>query len=229
MMKRMISALLILAMISASTFAIAEENGGLWGQIGDFLAGVASGAGDMLDQAGDTLGKAGEAAGEAVNSAGQTIGDLWASAQDNAGNAWTWISELASEQGSNASQAATKVLSDLQSWVNTNGANAQEQLEAVFTSMTEKIGIAGDKAGEIWDSILAYAKEKNIKPVVLIKLTLAVLAKIYLGRLSKTAGDKADAEILSSASTIISWFGVNQIDSEKAAEEALRLIQNYLK
>ena len=37
MMKRMISALLILAMISASTFAIAEENGGLWGQIGDFL------------------------------------------------------------------------------------------------------------------------------------------------------------------------------------------------
>ena len=45
-MKRIISTLLILAMISASTFAVAEENGGLWGQIGDFLGGVASGAGD---------------------------------------------------------------------------------------------------------------------------------------------------------------------------------------
>ena len=63
-MKRIISALLIFAMISVNTFAIAEENGGLWGQIGGFLGGVASGAGDMLDQAGDTLSKAGEAAGD---------------------------------------------------------------------------------------------------------------------------------------------------------------------
>ena len=228
-MKRIISALLIVAIISANSFAIAEENGGLWGQIGDFLAGVASGAGDMLDQAGDTLGKAGEAAGEAVNSAGQTIGDLWASAQDDAGNAWTWISQFASEQGSNASQAVTKVLSDLQSWVNMNGANALEQLEVIFTSMTEKVGIAADTAAEIWNSVLEYAKEKNIKPVVLIKLTLAILAKIYLGRLSKNASMMADAVILSSANTIIGWFGVNQIDSEKAAEHALGLIQDFLK
>ena len=183
----------------------------------------------MLDKAGDTLNKAGEAVGEAANSAGQKIGDLWSSAEDKATNAWTWISEFTSEQGDNVSQAATEVITDLKSWVNTNGANAQEQLEAVFNSMAEKIGVAGDKAAEIWNSILAYAKERNINPIVLVKLTLAIMAKIYLGKISKTVRIMADAEILSDANTIISWFCDNQIDSEKAAVKALELIQEFLK
>ena len=228
-MKRMIAALLIIAMISVSTLAVAEEKKGLWGQIGDFLGEVASGAGDMLDKAGDTLTKAGEAAGEVAKNAGQTIGDLWSSAGDKASNAWTWIRDFTSEQGSNVSEAATKVFTDLKTWVNTNGANAQEQLEAVFDSMAEKIGVAGDTAAQIWNSILSYARERNITPIVLIKLTLAIMAKIYLGKISKTVNIMADAEILSDANTIISWFCDNQIDSEKAAEKALGIIQDYLK
>lgn len=228
-MKRMIAALLIIAMISVSTLAVAEEKKGLWGQIGDFLGEVATGAGDMLDKAGDALNRAGEAAGEAANSAGQTIGDLWSSAGDKASNAWTWIRDFTSEQGSNVSEAATKVFTDLKTWVNTNGANAQEQLEAVFDSMAEKIGVAGDTAAQIWNSILSYARERNITPIVLIKLTLAIMAKIYLGKISKTVNIMADAEILSDANTIISWFCDNQIDSEKNAEKALELIQEFLK
>ena len=228
-MKRMIAALLIIAMISVNTFAMAEEKDGLWEQIGDFLGEVASGAGDMLDKAGDALNKAGEAAGEAAKSTGQKIGDLWSSAGDQASNAWTWIRDFTSEQGSNASEAANKVFTDLKSWVNTNGANAQEQLKAVYNSMAEKIGVAGDKAAEIWNSILAYAKERNINPIVLVKLTLAIMAKIYLGKISKTVSNMADTEILSDINTIISWFCDNQIDSEKAAEKALGVIQDYLK
>lgn len=227
-MKRFLSALLIIAMISVNTFTIAEEKEDLWGQIGGFLGGVASGAGDMLDKAEDTLGKAGEVVGEVANDAGQTISDLLNSAGERASDAWTWISEFTSEQGSNVSQTATKAITDLQTWVNTNGTNAQEQLKFVFTSMAEKIGIAGDKAAEIWNSILEYAREKNIDPIILIKLTLAIMVKIYLGKLSKTANSMADAEILSDANTIISWFCDNQIDTEKAAENALGLIQDYL-
>lgn len=228
-MKRIIAALLIFAMISANTFAVAEEKDGLWGQIGDFLGEVASGAEDMLDKAGDKLNKAGEAAGEVAKNAGQTIGDLWSSAGDKASNTWTWIRDFTSGQGSNASEAATKVFTDLKTWMNTNGANAQEQLKAVYNSMAEKIGVAGDKAAEIWNSILAYAKERNINPIVLVKLTLAIMAKIYLGKISKTVRIMADAEILSDVNTIISWFCDNQIDSEKAAENALGIIQDYLK
>jgi hypothetical protein len=55
------------------------------------------------------------------------------------------------------------------------------------------------------------------------------MAKIYLGKISKTVNSIADAEILSSAKTIIGWFCDNQIDSEKAAEKALELIQEFLK
>ena len=228
-MKRIISVLLVFAMISVSTFTVAEEKEGLWGQIGGFFEDVAAGAGDVLDKAGDTLNKAGEAVGEAANSAGQKIGDLWSSAEDKATNAWTWISEFTSEQGDNVSQAATEVITDLKSWVNTSGANAQEQLKAGFATMAEKIGVAGETATQIWDSILEYAKEKDITPVILVKLALAVMAKIYLGKISKTVNSIADAEILSSAKTIIGWFCDNQIDSEKAAVKALELIQEFLK
>jgi hypothetical protein len=70
--------------------------------------------------------------------------------------------------------------------------------------------------------------QKN-RPHVNIKLALAVMAKIYLGKISKTVNSIADAEILSSAKTIIGWFCDNQITSEKAAENALKVIQDFLR
>ena len=95
--------------------------------------------------------------------------------------------------------------------------------------MAEKMGIAARTAAELWTAVMDYAAKRNISPVVIVKLSLAVLVKLYLGRLSKGVDSMAEAEIHADVKTVIGWFTDNQIVSELAAQNALKLLRSYVR
>lgn len=240
-MRRLLSVVLVIALLSAYISVMAEENNekGVLEAIGGFLGDVASDASDAFNNAVDGTGQflsdTGNAIGSKLDDAGNTIGSFldstgvsiegfWRDATGFANDAWNWAGGFIKDEGNAISTYAAQALGDLESWLNITGDNGLSMLQDVFEVVATNLGIAGDKAAELWNAIYDYSVEKNINMVVLVKLALAIMIRISLGGdmlVGEMAGNYID-EI------VMQWFYDFDINNEADAEDALRELEKSL-
>lgn len=229
-MKKTMCITLAIVILLFNIFANAEETPetDFFGSIGGFFSDTINNAGEALDNATkDATGffnDVGENISSAVDDVGASVIEFWNSTSAKTGDAWNWTSTLVEEAGNKMNKSVINSISDLQSWVTLTDENALSILKNVFETVASSIGMAGDKATELWDMIYQYSVEKNINMVVLVKLTLAIMVRVSLGGdmlVGEMAGNYIDQ-------VVMDWFADFNIESNEDAENALKSLENSL-
>ena len=251
-MCKWISILLVVAILMTNLSAFAEqgEEKDLLGTIGGFVTDTINNAGDaignaasdvsgLLNDAGDAIGSALSDAGDAIGSAASDAGnsitnalsdagkgflEFWKNTGEQVGDAWNWAAVSVSETGNAINNSARETLGNLRTWLSISGDNALNTLRGVFGEVASGLGMAADKAAELWDSIQRYAEARNINMVVLVKLAVAIMIRVKMKNdtaLGRMAGAYID-EI------VMDWFDDFNIDSDKAAAHALATLDTSL-
>ena len=229
-MRKSICFTIVIAMLFTNVFAFAEQKEGkdIFGNIGGFLSDTINNAGEAIDSAvNDASGFISDATDDIVNAlanAGENIEKFWNSTSGYVSDAWNWAGIAMNEAESAIGETAQNTLYQLDSWLNITGDNAINTLKGIFDVVAKSLGIAENRATELWNNIYQYSVEKNINMVVLVKLTLAIMIRVSLGDdilIGEMAGDYIDQ-------VVMDWFTDFNINSEKDAENALAVLENSL-
>ena len=247
-MRKWICILLVVALLTTNLSAFAEQDGaseekGLVGTIGDFVTDAINGAGDAIGSAasdaingaGDAIGSAasdvsglindaGDSIGNAISGAGRSFLEFWKNTGDHIGDAWNWAGVFVADTGNAINSTARDTLSQLRSWLSISGDNALNTLKGIFGEVASSLGMAADRAAELWDSIHSYAVAKNINMIVLVKLAVAIMIRVKMKdstALGKMAGKYID-------DIVMDWFFDFNIDSDEAAQNALTTLDTSL-
>jgi hypothetical protein len=210
----------------------ASDVSGLLNDAGDAIGSALNDAGDAignaLNDAGDAIGSAASDAGNsitnALSDAGKGFLEFWKNTGEQVGDAWNWAAVSVSETGNAINNSARETLGNLRTWLAISGDNALNTLRGVFGEVASGLGMAADKAAELWDSIQRYAEARNINMVVLVKLAVAIMIRVKMKNdtaLGRMAGTYID-EI------VMDWFDDFNIDSDKAAAHALATLDTSL-
>ena len=227
-MKERIALLLVISIFAFCFSGLAEQNdGGLLGSIGGLFDNAIDEAGQFVnnavDDADEFINSAGESIDGVVNDAGNVIGEFWESTSGFASDSWNWAEALVAEQGEAISRYAVEAYGNLNSWLDITGDSSLDTLKGIFDVVSTNLGIAGDKATELWDSVYQYSVEHNIDMVVMAKLTIAILIRIYLS--DTKAGEMAGEDI---DEIVLDWFSNFNINTEEDAENALSNLEQSL-
>lgn len=229
-MRIKICYVLVVAILFTNVFAFAEqkEDRGIFGGIGGFLSDTINNAGEAIDSAvNDASGFISgvtDDIGNALTNAEESIEKYWDNTSGYVSDAWNWAGVVMNEAGSAISENTQNTLNQLGSWLDITGDNALSTLKGVFNVVASSLGIAENKATDLWDGIYQYSIEKNINMVVLVKLALAIMIRISLGGdilIGEMAGDYIDQ-------VVMDWFTDFSINNETDAEKALTHLENSL-
>jgi hypothetical protein len=232
-MRKWICILLVVALLTTNLSVFAEQDGaseekGFVGTRDDFVTDDINGAGDAIGSAASDvsglINDAGDSIGNAISGAGRSFLEFWKNTGDHIGDAWNWAGVFVADTGSAINSTARDTLSQLRSWLSISGDNALDTLKGIFAEVASSLGMAADKAAELWDSIHSYAVAKNINMIVLVKLAVAIMIRVKMKdstALGKMAGKYID-------DIVMDWFFDFNIDSDKAAENALTTLDTSL-
>lgn len=229
MLKRFLSFALILALLSMNTFASAS---GFWGSINDFLGDAWNSVGDAVDGVIDDVSEiaddvwdwTSEAANDVWNWTSETAGVVWDWTSMAATDVWDWSSTFAVESWAWTTETVTEISSSIGNWITMTGEGALEALHDVWDMLLTEAGIAGDKATEIWNTLMEYAEHYDIEPLVLAKLAIGIVIKIIMSFAPGFVGDIGE-ELLGALSD---WLFTHCINSEDNAEAALENLDQSL-
>lgn len=231
MMKRWISAILVICISFSCVSCFAEEKeeqGSVFDKVSVFFSKLASGAGEALDSAADSVGEfmqsVKDGVGNAAADAGQTVKEFWNSTAGTVKDTWDWAGAFAKEKGDAVSEYAKQALFDLKTWISITGDNAVETLHDVFNGVAAGLGMAADSVARLWNSIQSFARENNISFPVIIKLAIAIMIRIKFSRNTRL-GKMAEQYIVE---TVMAWFLGYDIDDEESAESALGDLEKSL-
>lgn len=229
-MRKSICYILVVAMLVTNAFAFAEqkEDRDIFSSIGGFLSDTINNAGETIDSAvNDASGYISgvtDGIGDALTNAGENIEKFWDSTSGYVSDAWNWAEIAMNEAGSAIGDTTQNTLNQLGSWLDISGDNALNTLKGVYNVVTSSLGIAENKATDLWNGIYQYSIEKNINMVVLVKLALAIMIRISLGGdilIGEMAGDYIDQ-------VVMDWFTDFSINNETDAENALTHLEDSL-
>lgn len=165
-MKRWLSLILTILLLTNSTAVIAEESAeekkGFLDSAGAFLGDTWNSVSGAASDAWDT---ASEAAGNALDTAGDAIAQAWTDVSGAAADAWSKAGVYLGEKSDAFSV-----------WMSVRGSDALEKLKGIYDETTAEMQIEETAAYELWLQSMDYAETNGIAKVTQAKLTLAVLA-----------------------------------------------------
>ena len=233
-MKRFVCVLLVVAMFSMNTLAVAES-GGFWGSIGgifdDVLGAIdeaadavwdwtETAAGDVWSwtetAAGDVWNWAEIAANDAWNWTSTAAGDVWDWTSEAASDAWAWTSATATNSWAWTEQQVTDIAGSVGDWMSKTGEDALSELQDVWNMLLSEAGVAADEAADLWNMLMKYADLFGISPLKIAKLGIAIVIRVCLG--DAFIGDMARDYI---KDALIGWINVFGVKDEKSADSAI--------
>ena len=225
-MKRVLSILLAIAVmmsaLSLPVFAEDEESSGLWnsakGLFGNAVSTVTEAATNAYDSAADALGDKTEYLGGKLN-------DLLANANGAFSSAKEWTKAFIDEQGKTVSATAGTAYENLGDWLSVTGDTSMDVLHVAFNSVAASMGIVGDSATELWNTIQYYAEINNITPATMVKLALSIMTMVVLSRTkldnTSVGGAANDAASEYVEETLKLWLENFNITDQESADKAL--------
>lgn len=221
-MKRIISIILSVAIIAMSlslpVFAEDKESNDTISSVKDFFGSAAAG---IADAAADVFNTASGTLSEKADALGVKLSDLLENANGVFSSASEWTRAFISEQGDHISEAAAASYENLSSWLSVSGENSLDVLHIAFDNVAKSMGIVGDSAEKLWDTIQYYAEINNITPATMVKLALSIMTMILVSHVvgkDTRVGQAAEDYVIN---TLTIWFESFHVTDQESADKAL--------
>lgn len=202
-MKRLLSVLLVISIMASGL---------------SFLSGCGS---DVKKAAKDAYNSAADVLGDKTELVGGKLNDLLANANGAFSSASEWTKAFIGEQGRSISATAGTAYENLGDWLSVTGDTSMDVLHVAFNNVAASMGIVGDSATELWNTIQHYAEINNITPATMVKLALSIMTVVVLSKVggSETiVGETAKNYV---EDTLELWLENFNITDQKSAEKAL--------
>lgn len=150
-------------------------------------------------------------ASETYESASGSIGAWWAdtfnTVTETASNPWEWLAE-----GTKTLQPeAVKTLSTVKEAVMSNDSDAETKVKTTFTAMLKALKQNDEDSQKVWDTVAAYAIQKGISKLTVVKLVLPYLFQLTIDSAEAQDGIPAIA-IAQYLTAIVEKLNVNTTD-----------------
>lgn len=210
MMRGLSLFLVLLMLLSVPAPVLAEEKDDDSG----FLGSAKNLFGNLAESAGD-------AAGSAWDATSSWAQDTWSAAGGVFTNAADWADAFFSEQGSKINDKAVSMYGDLSSWLSVTGDDSLDVLHTAFNEAAASLGIVGDQASELWDTIQFYADYYNLTPETIIKFCLSIMVFAAAKKIhaeDTIVGETAKEYV---ENTLAEWIEKFEIIDQESADEAI--------
>ena len=214
-MKRLLSFFLVIALLfttlSLSAFAEEENTGGIFGSAKNLFGNAITGVADAATSAYNT-------AADALSGKLDGLLDMASGAFSDAGE---WAEVFVGEKSRAISATAGATYENLQSWLSETGDSSLDVLHIAFDSAASSMGIVGENAEELWNTIQYYAEINNITPTTMVKFALCIMTVMVLSHTvgkDNLVGETAQDYI---SDTLQSWLENFHITDQESAERAL--------
>lgn len=244
----------IICLNSFCAFAEGERQGGLLDSIGALLEEAKNGindwtattVGDASSWISNTWGDASKWINQAWSDSSDWITDIWGNASawtgetydsvstatgawwvktldtvlDQTDGTWNWIKETYAGLDSKGKEIMGEIkdaLADPEVTI--------ERVREVYDGLMEKLGIDDAEAVKIWTTLLTYARQKRLSPLVVLKLVLPYLARLAIDSLM---AQNSSIPAVAVAQYLITILGKLGIDSNSIAENLVILLIKML-
>lgn len=139
---------------------------------------------------------------------------------DQTEGTWNWIRETSAGLDSRGKEIMGEIkdaLADPEVTI--------ESVREVFDGLMEKMGIDNAEAVKIWTTLLTYARQKRLSPLVVLKLVLPYLARLAIDSLM---AQNSSIPAVAVAQYLITILGKLGIDTNSIAENLVILLINAL-